>query len=63
MHLGIADRDMEAVDQVEGQVAGQAGEIDIFREDHGQQDADAAPGLALRQYDGLHGRAVQVQAR
>ncbi len=51
----VCDRHREAVDQIEGEVAGQAGQVDVLREDQGQQDRDPARGVAL-------GRAAWTRA-
>ena len=47
MQLGVLDRDTEPLDEIEGEVARDAGEVDVFREDQRQEDRQAAPRRAL----------------
>ena len=48
---------------VESEVAGQARQIDVFRENEHQQDSDAALGSALRQGDPLETLAIFLKTR
>ena len=49
IELRAADADVEFTDQVKGVVAGDAGEVEIFREDQRDQDGDREGHFAGRQ--------------
>ena len=55
MDLGGLDGEAEFADEIEGVIAGQAGEVEIFREDQGQQDGDRGRDLAAGEQGQLLG--------
>ena len=68
VQLRALDGDVEAGDQVEGVVAGEAGQVEIFREDQRHQDAHRNDDLGAREVEvgdtsGMGGGGMAAAAR